>query len=125
MVFIIPIEFIFLSNWGMTYDKYLTPAVLFGSISLTAVILQSEMRPPKAAYLRKPIEALGAATLTIFVANPLIIRGLGWLTEDLRPESPGVVIALAGSILLAAITCGIALALTALISKCRLKGILN
>lgn len=124
-VFAIPIEFFLLSHLELPYSKYLTPTVLFSSIAIAMIVIQSEIRPPKTAYLRKPIEAMGAATLTIFVANPIILTWLASLTQSARPETPNTIVALAGSLFLAAIACGIALGLSALISKSHLNGILN
>jgi fucose 4-O-acetylase-like acetyltransferase len=77
-VIFIAIEFSFLENFKMKHDSYLTPAVILGSILFFISVFKNGFIE-RTAILEKAIHYLGSNTLTIFIANPLVIIILKFL----------------------------------------------
>lgn len=71
-VFLIPIEYFLLKKMNILHSPYITPVVLIGSLLSSSSILHNKI-DIKNKFVLNTISYLGKNTLTIFVANPLII----------------------------------------------------
>ncbi|MEO0732146.1 MAG: hypothetical protein AAFZ52_04890, partial [Bacteroidota bacterium] len=61
-----------LKRFGLTFMDYHLPSVTISSILLCAVFLRQEVRS-KYEWVNRLIGFIGDNTLTIFVANPLVV----------------------------------------------------
>lgn len=71
-VLLIPIEFFVMKKLNLSHSAYLTPIVLLSSLLFCVSILQNKIEI-KNEYIIDFISYIGKNTMTIFVANPLVI----------------------------------------------------
>lgn len=124
-VFLIPLEFLILSHLRLEHGHYITPTVLASSILLSGTILRSNAPPPRHQWIRRVIEPVSRNTLTIFVANPIVLAIIFWATRPIRPEEMTIIEKIALSLVTASASVALCLALAWIIRKIRLEGVLN
>ena len=118
---LVPIEFLALSKLGLTHDPYITPSVLFSSILISAIVAQHKIDLPDNSKIRKIVGHISRNTLTIFVANPLIIYLFAKLIPNVGNSNIVEVIL---SFITATSVLVICLGVAQLLKLLRLKGIL-
>lgn len=123
VLLLIPIESFILKYFDCEHDAYITPAVLLASIVFTVAILQNDI-VIKSERISNIISFIGKNTMTVFVANPLIIM----LLSSIIPETVfqnSVLSQLFLPFLSSFIVLCICLFVSVLINKSKLDGILN
>lgn len=123
-ILLISIEFSILKFYNMGHSHYITPAVLISSSLFCLSILQSNLQL-KNELIVKSINYIGRNTMTIFVANPLIVLFLSKMIPKNLITNPSIfdkIFMPFASTLFVFIIC---LLLAELINKTKLKGILN
>lgn len=72
ILFLIPIESFILNYFDYDHDPYTTPGILLASILFSVAILQNPIKI-KSERIGNIITFIGKNTMTIFVANPMVI----------------------------------------------------
>jgi hypothetical protein len=128
LLILIPIEFA-IYNWsGLKHSPYVTPGILIASSALALPFLsakssQNYKKIPR--WLSFLVRCIGANTMTIFVANPLIIKILSLF---LHPKSYASCRFLAEAFLpfiSTGLIVAICMMVAFIINRTKLKGILN
>ncbi|MDB2681505.1 acyltransferase [Opitutales bacterium] len=118
-------EFWILEQLHLSHSAYITPGVLFGSMIFTVGLWHLEIPKLHFCYLQNVVTHIGKNTMTLFVANPLIILLLSklYLWDTICGNfSVGNILL---TLLLAQLIAGLCLILAFCIRKVRLNGILN
>lgn len=123
VLLLIPIESFILKYLDCEHDAYITPAVLLASIVFTVAILQNDIII-KSERINNIISFIGKNTMTIFVANPLIIMLLGSIIPETMVQN-SILWQLFLPFLSSFIVLCICLFVSVLINKSKLDGILN
>ena len=77
----IAIEFSYLKNFKMIHDPYLTPSVILASVLFFLSIFKNEFIA-RIEIFKRVIHYIGSNTMTIFIANPLVIIILKLITPS-------------------------------------------
>ena len=123
MIVLIAIEAYLLKN-SVTISEYIRPVVLLSSIVFCTALLQNSIEI-KSNKLNSIIKYIGKNTMTIFVANPLVII----LSQKVIPNNfisnPSVFQLLFVPFLSAIFVFSICIAITEIINHTKLKGVIN
>jgi fucose 4-O-acetylase-like acetyltransferase len=123
ILFFIPIESFILNYFEYDHDEYITPGVLLASILFSVAILQNPIKI-KSEQIRNVITFIGKNTMTIFVANPMIIIVLSAMIP--KVIFPNLIIwQILLPLLSSFIILCICMFISVLINKSKMNGILN
>lgn len=123
ILLLIPIESFILNYFNCEHDSYITPVVLLASIVFTVAILQNDIII-KSERISNIISFIGKNTMTIFVANPLIIMLLSTIIPEKIVQN-SIIWQLFLPFLSSFIILCFCLFVSLLINKSKLDGILN
>lgn len=123
-IFLIPIEFYFLETINPKHPMYITPAVLISSSLTTIAFLGLRFNLMK-SKLNDLMIFSGTNTITVFVANPLIIIGLGLITSPSPGNDLSIYLKILFPLISTVIVFLLCLVLAFLINRSKLKGVLN
>ncbi len=121
---LIPLEWIWVNSQELEYLSYVLPSVLIGSVVLCLVLVKRGINYKK-SLLTDTIHYVGSRTMTIFVANPLVIIMLDSLFPDVRFGCESIFGEVLAYLLATTLVLGICLLIERLIAKVGLKGIIN
>jgi surface polysaccharide O-acyltransferase-like enzyme len=123
ILLLIPLESFILNYFEYDHDAYITPGVLVASILFTVAILLNPIKI-KSEQIGNIITLIGKNTMTIFVANPLIIM----ILSSIIPKNifPNLIIwQIFLPFLSSFIILCICMFISVLINKTKMNGILN
>jgi surface polysaccharide O-acyltransferase-like enzyme len=123
ILLLIPLESFILNYLNLDHDPYVTPGVLLASIMFSVAILQNHIII-KSERISTIITFIGKNTMTIFVANPLIIM----LLSSIIPKNifqNSILWQLFLPFISSVIILCICLFVSVFINKSKLNGILN
>ncbi|MGE9293089.1 MAG: acyltransferase family protein [Puniceicoccales bacterium] len=122
-VLLIPGEFALLEHLSLHHTPYVTPVVILSSVLFCLPFFSHRLTPPD--WMRQSIEYIGANTMTIFVANPLIIILITRLPlPQPQNELSGALLAIYSLTSTIIVFCA-CLGIAEIINRTKLKGILN
>lgn len=123
-VLLIPVEAFLLDRYSLDHSPYLTPIILLSSILFCLAMFQVKSLNVHSGF-GKVISYIGKNTMTIFVANPLVIYVLSLFIIQNSLGPPSLLAKIVFPILSTIIVLTICLLISALLKKVRLNGILN
>lgn len=124
ILFSIVVEAHLLKDNNITLSDYIRPMVLIASIVFCIALLQNNISI-KNDKLRSIIQYIGKNTMTLFVANPLVIILLQKIIPNQLIANPSIIQLLLIPFFSTTFVCMVCILLTEIINRTKLKGILN
>jgi hypothetical protein len=123
-VLLIPVEFFVMKKLNLSHSVYSTPIVLLSSLLSCASLLQNRIEI-KNEYILKFIGYIGKNTMTIFVANPLVILLFSLFITKNMSENVPVLEKIILPFISSFIVFFFCILIEKIIKKIRLNGVLN
>jgi surface polysaccharide O-acyltransferase-like enzyme len=123
VIILIPLEFYILNHFDVEHSEYIIFSVLMSSIIFCVAIFQKDIKI-KSKRMLHMINFIGENTMTIFVANPVVILILTpIIPKDIFSDL--IIWKILSPFFSTCIILAICLVISVIINKTRLKGIIN
>lgn len=123
LLFCLPIERFLLSRLGWAHDPYVTPAALIGGLAVVAVTMQSAQTARFFDRWCSILRTVSSSTMTIFVANPIVLGIIFPLVGE--PRGGPAYLVFASSLAVTALVVVACLLIARVIRLLRVEGWMN